>query len=206
MNKPVLPREQARTDKRQAILETALRLFQTDGYQAVGIDRVIAASGVAKMTMYKYFPSKNALIAAVLAERDARFRHALEHYTAQFSDPMAQLQALFLWHQRWFQEPSFRGCMFINAVSEFSAPEHPVRQAALQHKAWLRAFIATLLAQVLTAEASARLATQCAYLLDGAIVAAQIGDTSAGESPACLAWHTVVGLLQLEGLNINIDG
>jgi AcrR family transcriptional regulator len=204
MEKTFPNRENVGMNKRQIILETALALFQAEGYQAVGIDRVIATSGVAKMTMYKHFPSKTALIEAVLAERDARFRHSLSHFTAQFSGPLAQLHALFLWHQRWFQDRSFRGCMFINATAEFSECHHPVRQAARQHKMWLRAFIGALLEQRLTAEASRRLALQCAYLLDGATVAAQLMDAPDAESsPALHAWRAMASLLRQEGLDVS---
>jgi AcrR family transcriptional regulator len=187
-------------DKRQSILETALQLFRAYGYQAVGIDRVIMESGVAKMTMYKYFASKNALIEAVLQERDERFRRSLKRFVALFSDPAERLRALFLWHHRWFREPSFHGCMFINAVAEFPEEEHPVRQVAIQHKQWLQSFIGSLLAPMLATELAERLALQCAMLLDGATIAAQI---SVNNDAAFLAWRSAAGLLQQEGVSVD---
>lgn len=187
-------------DKRQTILETALRLFCAYGYQAVGIDRVILESGVAKMTMYKYFASKNTLIAAVLQERDERFLWSLEHFVAQCSEPAERLRALFLWHHRWFRESSFHGCMFINAVAEFPEEEHPVRQVAIQHKKRLQEYIASLFAPLLAEDAAQRLALQCAMLLDGATIAAQI---SVNNDAAFLAWRSATGLLQQEGLRID---
>jgi AcrR family transcriptional regulator len=201
MNKTASSHRETRgNDKRQTILETALQLFCACGYQAVGIDRVIMESGVAKMTMYKYFASKNTLIEAVLQEQDERFRRSLEHFVAQFSDPEERLRALFLWHHRWFREASFHGCMFINAVAEFPETDHPVRQAAIRHKQWLQSFIGMLLASLLTLDAAKRLALQCAMLLDGATIAAQI---SANNAAAFLAWRSAAGLLQQEGLRID---
>jgi AcrR family transcriptional regulator len=201
MNKTAVPHKATKAnDKRQTILETALQLFRAYGYQAVGIDRVIMESGVAKMTMYKYFVSKNALIEAVLQERDERFRHALERFVAQFSDPAERLRALFLWHHRWFRESSFHGCMFINAVAEFPEAEHPVRQVAIQHKKWLQEYIGSLLLPLLAQDAAERLALQCAMLLDGATIAAQI---SVNNDAAFLAWSSATGLLQQEGLRID---
>ncbi|MDR3323549.1 MAG: TetR/AcrR family transcriptional regulator, partial [Zoogloeaceae bacterium] len=114
--------------KRQLILNTALVLFRAYGYRAVGIDRVLAESGVAKMTLYKYFPSKTALIAAVLEERDRDFLQSLTAFVQARQTPQAQLRALFLWHYRWFQDASFNGCMFINAVAEFPELNLAVRQ------------------------------------------------------------------------------
>ncbi|MDR1889890.1 MAG: TetR/AcrR family transcriptional regulator [Zoogloeaceae bacterium] len=219
MKKTALPRKRDNAiDKRQMILETALKLFQTEGYRAVGIDRVIAESGVAKMTMYKHFASKNALIAAVLQARDERFRQGLTQFVARFSDPVDRLRALFLWHHHWFQSPSFHGCMFINALAEFSDPEHPARQAAACHKTWLKTFIDTLLTPLLEASDPAsnaktrqRLALQYALFLDGATVAAQLahpsctvqcGEGGGEHAAAFLVWQAAVGLLRQEGLKI----
>jgi AcrR family transcriptional regulator len=185
--------------KRQDILETALRLFQTHGYQAVGINCVIEESGVAKMTMYKHFASKDALIEAVLQERDRRFRHALGRFVARFPDFPQRLRAVFLWHHRWFCEPAFHGCMFINAAVEFPDPGHPARQVAIAHKGWLKTYVGALLAERLAVPAAERLAPQYAHLLDGATVAAQLsGDPAA----AFLAWSAAVSLLRQEGVAI----
>ena len=66
-------RTKATSDARQRILETADRLFYAEGVRAVGIDRIIAESGVAKVTLYAHFPSKDDLILAVLQYREERF-------------------------------------------------------------------------------------------------------------------------------------
>lgn len=187
------------SDKRQLVLETALTLFRAHGYHAVGIDRVIAESGVAKMTMYKYFPSKNALIEAVLNERNLRFQRSLLEFVNGFDEPREKLRALFLWHHNWFKEESFHGCMFINAVAEFPEMEGAIRQASIRHKALVQEFIGSILMQVLDAEVAQRLSAQFAQLLDGATVAAQV----AGERMAAfLAWRAAAGLLQLEGVQV----
>ncbi|MCA9710374.1 MAG: helix-turn-helix transcriptional regulator, partial [Myxococcales bacterium] len=44
---------------RERVLETAFRLFYAHGIRGVGIDRIVAESGVAKATLYKYFPAKD---------------------------------------------------------------------------------------------------------------------------------------------------
>ena len=54
---------------RQKILETASQLFYQKGIQHVGINEVIAASGVAKRTLYRHFPSKDDLILEVMQHR-----------------------------------------------------------------------------------------------------------------------------------------
>ena len=54
--------------KRQRILDSALKLFAHEPYQAVTMDRVAVAAGVAKGTLYLYFPSKDALYLGVLSD------------------------------------------------------------------------------------------------------------------------------------------
>lgn len=67
-----MERTKATSEARQRILETADRLFYHDGIRAVGIDRIIAEAEVAKMSLYKHFPSKNELILAVLKYREEK--------------------------------------------------------------------------------------------------------------------------------------
>ena len=58
--------ESQNTPARERILQTALKLFYENGIRATGIDRIIAESGVAKMSFYRYFPSKTDLVAEYL--------------------------------------------------------------------------------------------------------------------------------------------
>lgn len=182
-------------DKKQVVLDTALRLFRSYGYRAVGVDRVIAESGVAKMTLYKYFPSKNALIEAVLSERDKEFRESLFNFVQQVETPQEKLRAIFQWHDDWFHQETFNGCMFINAAAEFPDAADPIRQIALQHKLLIQRFIENILSPQAAPDQvhrTQRLAQQINQLLDGAIVGTQISNDP---QAASTAWRTVVALL-----------
>jgi AcrR family transcriptional regulator len=184
--------------KRQAILDTALALFRAHGYRMIGIDRILAESGVAKMTLYKHFPSKDALIKTVLEARDRDFRAALADFVATFATPEEKLRAVFLWHEGWFKRDDFNGCMFINAAAEFSDPEHPARQIVVAHKDRIRAFLADILEMRMNDRESANhLAARLSLLLDGAIVFAQLTNDPAA---APLAWCSAVVLLERAGL------
>ena len=67
--------------KRDHLIDTALELFSRDGFQATGIDKILKESGVAKMTLYNHFKSKDELILAVLRRRDETFRnHYFPHH------------------------------------------------------------------------------------------------------------------------------
>src|SRR3954452_2648383 len=102
-------RKRETSGARQRVLETADRLFYQEGVRAVGIDRVIAEAGVAKMSLYNHFPSKDDLILAVLKYREERvnefFRAAIERHGKHTRD---KLRAFFAGLKDWFHTPDFR--------------------------------------------------------------------------------------------------
>ena len=59
--------------KRDHLVDTAAALFQRDGFHATGIDTILAEAGVAKMTLYNHFKSKDELIVAALEVEGARY-------------------------------------------------------------------------------------------------------------------------------------
>lgn len=54
---------------RECLTDVALRLFAARGYEAVGVQEIVAAAGITKPTLYHYFGSKKGLLAAMLTER-----------------------------------------------------------------------------------------------------------------------------------------
>ena len=109
--------------KRDTLLDTAERLFYEAGFYATGIDRVIAEAGVARMTLYNHFPSKEALIEAVLDRRYARYLRDLREAVAEVSDGHA-LVALTERHCLWLETTANRGCIVLKAIGEFEQ-HHP---------------------------------------------------------------------------------
>jgi AcrR family transcriptional regulator len=166
------------SDARQRILDTADRLFYAEGVRAVGIDRIIAESEVAKMTLYSHFRSKDDLILAVLQYREkqftAWFAGAMERNAGAEGD---RLGALFAALKEWFETPTFRGCAFINASVELADPAHPGFVHARQHKERFHSFLSGLIEGSLGAEA-ARQAPAVAVLIEGAIITAVIQGSS----------------------------
>ncbi|MEQ4520054.1 TetR/AcrR family transcriptional regulator [Pseudarthrobacter sp. B907] len=135
----------ARTPAGQAkdkILATAFRLFYAHGLRAAGIDTIIAESGVAKATFYKYFPAKDDLILAYLEQVDGVWTGQL-HAAAEAAgpDPAAQLVGLFDALSTACRRDGYRGCAFINAAAE-SATGTRVHERTVAHKqdilAWIR--------------------------------------------------------------------
>jgi AcrR family transcriptional regulator len=157
---------------RDRILDTATALFYRHGINNVGIDMVIARSGVAKMTLYRHFPSKDELILAFLDKINADWSAWLHGRIAASrlrgrQRPLAVFDAL----EEWFGSPEFRGCPFIGTAAEFRDPTHPVHRSAWKFKQRLRDSIRDLLREAGVANALP-LADQLLLLADGAIVRA----------------------------------
>ncbi len=177
----------AKSAKREQLIETAMRLFYTDGFNATGIDRIIAEAGVARMTLYKHFKSKNELILAVLSRRDKEFRDWFEiSIEARARRPQDRLLVMFDVLHEWFEGKAFpgmvfSGCAFINACAEFSDPENPAHQIAAEHKGQLLNYI-TRTARQARASAPDELARQLMLITEGAIVTMQVcGDRKAAK-------------------------
>src|SRR3954470_22982183 len=101
-------RQERKSPKRDLLMDTARRLFYRDGYRAVGIDTILAEAGVAKMTLYNHFASKEELIIAVLEQRDREFRESiLATVNATGSNPEKRLLAVFDWLEGWFGSEDF---------------------------------------------------------------------------------------------------
>jgi AcrR family transcriptional regulator len=162
---------------KQRILETADRLFYQDGIRAVGIDRIIAEAGVAKMTLYTYFPSKDDLIVAVLQYREAQvlafFRAAMTRHATRTKD---QLRAFFAALKEWFESPGFRGCAFQNAAVELADPAHAGTRFVRDHKRRFAALLRGIVEEA-AGQGAATLAPAIALLVEGAIVTAVIHGT-----------------------------
>lgn len=73
-------------DNRETILETALDLFYTRGYDAVGVQEIAERSGVTKPTLYYYFKSKYGLLEQLLTSRSEAFAAELREACAYRGD------------------------------------------------------------------------------------------------------------------------
>ena len=134
------------TAKRDLLLETAERLFYAEGFHATGIDRIVQAAGVVRMTLYNHFPSKNALVAAVLERRHTRFLAAIDAAVAKAPDGRATW-ALVDAHGKWLRTSGQHGCFLMKAAGEFAEHAPEIRDQALAAKQDLRGRLADTLAR-----------------------------------------------------------
>ena len=180
------------SSRRDHLVETAQRLFYAGGYHATGIDKVLAEAGVAKMTLYKYFKSKDELILAALRRRDETFRNwFMRGVERRAAAPRDRLLAAFDILAEWFVQPEFSGCMFVKASAEYGAKDDPIHAAAAEHKRLVAAYLSELAAAA-GAEDPAELAQDIMLLMEGAMVMAQFVD---GAETARRARRVAVALL-----------
>lgn len=145
----------------ERIMEAADRLFYQKGIRAVGVDTVAAEAGISKRSLYDTFPSKDALVAAYLRQR-------IQPLPASDQPPAAQVLALFDQLHTRFANGDFRGCPFVNAVTELAEDCESARAIAVGYKDERRHHIASLLVQAGASHPDA-LANQVSLLFEGAI-------------------------------------
>src|SRR5215475_2538777 len=160
--------------KRDHLLAIAQRLFCEVGFHTVSVDAIIEEAGVARMTLYKNFGSKEDLIVATLKREDKMFRQWLvSAVEAQSNHSEDRILGLFhALHDRFASE-GYYGCAFIRASIEYPAPGHPVHRAAREHKEMIRSYLRGLAAEVEGAD-PVILSEQLYLLFEGAITASQL--------------------------------
>lgn len=135
MTRQVMREHTMAVTTRDRLISAANDLFYEHGFHAVGLDQVLAKVRVTKTTFYNHFESKDALVIAVLLERDrvefAEWLRFME--TKGGNDPASRILALFDLLEDWLADESFKGCMFLKALAEYPNPTDPVHQAALIH-------------------------------------------------------------------------
>ncbi len=177
-------RAAGRQAMQERILETADRLFYRHGIRAVGVDTVAAEVGISKRTLYNHFPTKDDLVVAYLSRRLIPLKA---------SDRPAAEQILWAFDrlERMFASDDFRGCPFVNAVSDMGDPTHPVGKLALRFKEQRRTWFRGLLTQLGAADPDG-LATQLHLLSEGAIAAALVRGDPAMARAAKAAAQTLL--------------
>lgn len=181
-----------RQTKRDELVEKATATFYRNGFQATGMDMLVAETGISKTSIYKHFKTKDDLIIASLQLRDTFIRSWLFRRMEELAaTPQEQLIAMFDALDEWFHQPDFHGCMFAKACSEYQDPEHPINREATDHVARISAQLATIAERAGLRQPS-ELARQLALLKEGAVVLATMGR---GGTPALDAKAIAIKLI-----------
>lgn len=164
---------QGEDSARDKVFATARDLFYREGFRAVGVDAVVAASGVAKTTLYRWFPTKDDLVVAVLDSRNEEFWAQWEATAERhMGRPREELLGQVKWISRYIGSEDSRGCAFLNAAAEFPDPKHAVRDRVARNKQTLRRRLLSLCMAAGAADA-ALLADQLVLMIDGAFAGSE---------------------------------
>jgi len=158
---PALPRE----ERERRVLDTAAELFYARGVHEVGMDELVRATGFGKATVYRLFPTKDALVGAYLERRARTILELVDRDIAEH-EPADAVLAIFAAIEADLARPGFRGCAFNNASIEFDDPAHPARAAAREYRASLRSRLRGLAEAIAPGEGE-RLGDRLALLVDG---------------------------------------
>lgn len=188
------------SDVSQRLLDAAEHLFYERGVQAVSVDTVVAEAGVATKTLYAHFGSKDGLVEAYLRRRDRRWLNWLGDAVDAVEPGPARVLAVFDALGRWFAQPNYNGCAFINIAGEL-APSPTARAIARDHKVALRALLLDVTAGAGVTD-PATLADWLMLLVEGAIITAHVEHDSAAAQRARSA---AAALLKLDRLSSSLQ-
>lgn len=167
------PDGSAVSSARERLVEAASILFYRFGYQAVGVDRIVSDSGVAKMTLYRHFASKDDLIVEYLERYEAEFWEWFAGAAAEMDDPLQSILAIFTALEERCRSARCVGCPFQAAAAEFPDRDHPAHRAARAHKEELRRRLARMAKDVGTPDPDA-IANQLALIMEGALASVRL--------------------------------
>jgi AcrR family transcriptional regulator len=172
---------------RERILDASYELFSKRGIRAVGINEVIERAGVATATLYRHFPSKDALVLAFLDLREQRWTKDFVEAEAirRGSNPEEQLLAIFDVLDEWFARDDFEAGSFMKVLLEFG-PEHPSGGASVRHLEQMRSMVRRLADQAGLRDTES-LARSWHILIEGSIFAAAEGDGRAAQRSKAMA-------------------
>jgi AcrR family transcriptional regulator len=174
-------------ENRRNILEVATRLFYRQGIRAVGMDLVVKECGVGNATVYRQFPTKDALATAYVQGRADAWIERMEQAAGEWDDPRQKLSAVFDIVAEDAAGPGYRGCPMLNTNTEFPDGEHPAHLAAVAHKQQVRDWFRELSGQAGAADPD-RLAEELLIVLNGAYATASVLDGATyGSRAAALA-------------------
>lgn len=170
---------------RDKVFAAAADLFYRKGIHAVGVEEIVREAGVAKISLYRNFASKDDLVVAYLEERSAVFLRDWDRAFDRYrDDPRAQLRAIMTYLEERTTRDGYRGCPFINFCAEFPDAAHPGRAVAAATKRALRQRFLRL-AEALHVPQRKRLADGLLLLVEGAYGLSQTlggGPDGAGHS------------------------
>jgi AcrR family transcriptional regulator len=160
-------------ERERRILDVAADLFYRRGVHEVGMDELVAATGLGKASVYRVFPSKDALITAYLARRAETIFGLIDADIARHDgDPRGAILAIIEAAETDLGGAGFRGCAFNNASIEFGDPANGARTAAREYREGLRDRLINLATSIRGGAEGERLGEEIALIIEGMYLSA----------------------------------
>ena len=165
-----------KTDVRQKLVDTAARLFYTQGYRATGINQIIEEADCCKASFYNHFPTQEDLLIAWLERSHNEATSRVRSILAQSLAPRDLVREIFRLHEEQLSASAYRGCPFMNCLAEIPMAESRVRQVMDWHQRTNRQILEEVVARVTRDKAPS--AAQVVAIADDVEVIIQGGVTS----------------------------
>jgi AcrR family transcriptional regulator len=171
---------------RDRIFETACDLFYRHGIHGVGVDAIAAEAGSNKMSFYRSFASKDALVTEYLREQEREYWAWWDAVVGRFpNDPRRQVEALFEAQLEIAMSNNCRGCALGNAAAEISDDEDELSRLVRAYKEKVRRRLHGM-ARAMGARDAGSLGDALMLLLDGGYFTRLIFPLGSGPISAAL--------------------
>ncbi|BBP58624.1 TetR/AcrR family transcriptional regulator [Pseudomonas sp. St316] len=158
---------------RERIVDAAQALFLEQGITRVSVDAIAALAASTKMTLYRHFENKDALVLEWLERLTESYSEVLDRLSAEHPDaPREQLLGFLSFIVEDLSRSGYRGCPFTNTLAELPDADHPARALIHAHKQRQFQRLATLCAQLDLSDPQ-QMAEELTLLMEGAQVVAQ---------------------------------
>jgi len=171
---------------RDRIFETACDLFYRYGIHGVGVDAIAAEAGSNKMSFYRSFASKDALVPEYLREQEREYWAWWDGAVAPYpDDPRRQIEALFEAQLEFANTKTCRGCALGNAAVEISDDEDTLSTLVREYKQKVRRRLHAM-AHAMRARDADTLGEALMLLMDGGYFTRLVFPSSSGPIAAAL--------------------
>lgn len=160
------------SEVKERILETAARLFHQQGYHQTGINQIIKEADVARGSLYLHFPRKEDLCVAYLEYKHNNWFDDITSFVEKRKAPKDKIIGLFDYLIEYTPEENFRGCFFLNIVTEVPDVQNQIYKTAVGKKIIFQNYISDVVTQY-AGKKNDSLAKQVYLIFEGAISESQ---------------------------------
>jgi AcrR family transcriptional regulator len=136
-----------KSELREHIINVASDLFYVNGYNATGINEIIAKSDIAKATLYSHFASKDELCIAHLKKMNSDFMEGLDSFIRSKRDIKQQILGIFDYLREMYYKDGFNGCWCINCFAEIGPKNVKIKEEIQAQKMGLVTYLAKIVQQ-----------------------------------------------------------